>query len=64
MINSKLDHPMIAYRAVRGHDKQESFDLMTDLLCHYKGKAFTKALLDNQFISEYDYEKLVKVGRA
>jgi hypothetical protein len=64
MTNSKLDHPMIAYRAVRGHDKQESFDLMTDLLCHYKGKAFTKALLDNQFISESDYEKLVKVGRA
>jgi hypothetical protein len=55
---------MIAYRAVRGHDKQESFDLMTDLLCHYKGKAFTKALFDNQFISESDYEKLVKVGRA
>jgi hypothetical protein len=64
MTNSKLDHPMIAYRAVRGHDKQESFDLMTDLLCHYKGKEFTKALFDNQFISESDYEKLVKVGRA
>jgi hypothetical protein len=61
---SKLDHPMIAYRAVRGFDKQESFDLMTDLLCHYKGKDFTKALLDNQFISENEYDKLVKVGRA
>ncbi len=61
---SKLDHPMIAYRAVRGYDKQESFDLMTDLMCYYKGKAFTKALLENQFISEYDYDKLVKVGRA
>jgi hypothetical protein len=55
---------MIAYRAVRGHDKQESLDLMTDLLAQYKGKTFTKALLDNQFISESDYEKLVKVGRA
>jgi hypothetical protein len=64
MTNSKLDHPMIAYRALRGHDKQESFDLMTDLLCHYKGKAFTKALFDNQFISEFEYKKLVKVGRA
>ena len=61
---SKLDHPMIAYRVVRGFEKQESFDLMTDLLCHYKGKDFTKALLDNQFISENEYEKLVKVGRA
>jgi hypothetical protein len=64
MTDSKLDHPMIAYRAVRGYDKQESFDLITDLLCHYKGKEFNKALLDNQFISEDYFNKLVKVGRA
>jgi hypothetical protein len=64
MTNTKLDHPMIAYRALRGHDRQESFDLMTDLMCFYKGKAFTKALFENQFISEDYYDKLVKVGRA
>ena len=62
---NKLDHPMICFRAVTGgYDKQESFDLMTDLLCHYKGKEFTKALFENQFISEEDFNKLVKVGRA
>jgi hypothetical protein len=64
-MNGKLDHPMIVFRSVTGgYDKQQSFDLMTDLLCHYKGKEFTKALLDNQFISQTEFDKLVAVGRA
>ena len=64
MSDTKLNDPLIMHRAVRGYDPQECFDLLTDLMCYYKGKAFSKALRDNLFISEDYYQKLIKAGRA
>jgi hypothetical protein len=64
MTPSQLNDPMICFRAVRGFDKQESFELLTALLAEYGGKTLSKMLYCNMFISESYYNKLVKVGRA
>ena len=56
--------PMVTYRMIKGYDPMESLELLKTLLQKHKGKILMRKLHKNHFISDQEFEKLVKVGRA